>query len=366
VRQNFDMSADGKRGVVFPQPAAGQTEGSLHATFLLNMPVAEERRPPSQSCVPARVHRRRNLLRRRAVARRWRATDTRLGRDVAVKALPGELSHDAERLARFEREARLLASLNHPNIAAIYGVEEDHGTRLLILELVDGESLAETLVRGALGIEESLHVAAQIAEALEAAHEQGIIHRDLKPSNIKLRADGVVKVLDFGLAKAMDRVGLASPATSRSPTITSPAITQSGIILGTAAYMAPEQARGKAADRRADIWAFCVLYEMLTGKITFRGEAVADTLAAVIRAEPDWRLLPPATPPGVEALLRRCLKKDVRQRLQAVGDARIVLEEIRSGDGGFATRPSPSPGRGINVVLGWSEEVKRLVPTEAR
>jgi len=281
----------------------------------------------------------------------WRATDTKLGRDVAIKALPGALAHDAERLARFEREARVLASLNHSNIAAIYGLEEDHGTRFLILELVEGPSLADTLERGALVIDEALKLAVQIAEALEAAHEQGIIHRDLKPSNIKLRPDGVVKVLDFGLAKAMDSVGHTSPDATRSPTITSPAITQTGMILGTAAYMAPEQALGKSVDRRADIWAFgCVLYEMLTGKIAFRGEVVADTLAAVIRAEPDWQLLPPATPPRVEALLRRCLKKDVRQRLQAVGDARIVLEEVLSGEGASEISPPRTTARKMWLI----------------
>src|SRR5437870_1868431 len=217
----------------------------------------------------------------------YRARDARLDRDVAIKILPETFAADPERVTRFQREAKVLASLNHPNIAIIYGLEQAAGAHALVMELVEGEDLARRIARGAVPIDEALPIAKQIAEALEAAHEQGIMHRDLKPANIKVRPDGTVKVLDFGLAKAMDPVGSA-PNVSQSPTITTPAMTQVGMILGTTAYMAPEQARGKAVDKRADIWAFaCVLYEMLTGTRAFAGEDVTDTLAAVVRAEPD-------------------------------------------------------------------------------
>ena len=206
-------------------------------------------------------------------------------------------------LARFEREAEVLASLNHPNIAAIYGFEKSSGMHALVMELVEGEDLSQRIARGAIPIDEALPIAKQIAEALEAAHEQGIVHRDLKPANIKVRADGTVKVLDFGLAKAMDPPAGSSPNVSQSPTITTPAMTQAGMILGTAAYMSPEQARGKAVDKRTDIWAFgCVLYEMLAGHLAFKGETLSDTIAAILEREPDWGALPaatPATPPLV-------------------------------------------------------------------
>src|SRR5678815_1643715 len=223
----------------------------------------------------------------------WRAVDTTLGRQVAVKILPDAFASDPERLARFEREAKTLASLNHPHIAAIYGFEKSTGSHALVMELVEGEDLSQRIARGAIPLEEALPIANQIAEALEAAHEQGIIHRDLKPANIKVRDDGTVKVLDFGLAKLADSVGGAGPHTgsaalSLSPTMTSPAMTQMGVILGTAAYMSPEQAKGRPADKRGDIWAFgCVLYEMLSGKRAFEGDDVADTLAAVLRGSPD-------------------------------------------------------------------------------
>ena len=209
----------------------------------------------------------------------YRATDTKLKRQVAIKILPPAVAADADRLARFQREAEVLASLNHPNIAAIYGLEESGGMTALVMELVEGEDLSQRIARGAIPLDEALPIAKQIAEALEAAHEQGIIHRDLKPANIKVRADGTVKVLDFGLAKAMEPAAGSSPSVSMSPTITTPAMTQAGMILGTAAYMSPEQARGKAVDKRADIWAFgAVLFEMLTGTRAFPGEDITDTL----------------------------------------------------------------------------------------
>ena len=263
----------------------------------------------------------------------YRARDTELGRDVAIKVLPAALAADADRLARFQREAQLLASLNHPHIAAIYGVERNEGSPALILELVEGPTLADRIARGPLPVDEALLVATQIAEALEVAHEQGIIHRDLKPGNVKLRPDGAVKVLDFGLAKMMDPVNSGQRAVggfthSMSPTITTPAMTQAGMILGTAAYMAPEQAKGREVDRRADIWAFgCVLYEMLTGRRAFGGEDVTDTLAAVVLREPDWSALPLKTPPAIRRLLDRCLRKDPKQRLHHIADARLELAE---------------------------------------
>ncbi len=296
----------------------------------------------------------------------YRARDARLGRDVAVKVLPEAFARDPERMARFGREAKVLASLNHPNIAAIYGFEDSGGAHALVMELVEGPTLAERIggagSSGGLGaisptpaglpgpaatgtqtarkhgaaearafpIDEALRIARQIADALEYAHERGIVHRDLKPANIKISRDDAVKVLDFGLAKAVQ--GEASDADiGNSPTLTRMA-TQAGVLLGTAAYMSPEQAKAKPVDRRADIWAFgCVLYEMLTGKKAFDGETITDTLAAVVRAEPEWTLLPAATPARVRVLLQRCLQKDAKQRLQAIGEARISLEEVFSG-----------------------------------
>jgi Tol biopolymer transport system component/tRNA A-37 threonylcarbamoyl transferase component Bud32 len=260
----------------------------------------------------------------------YRGRDTRLKRDVALKVLSELFASDPDRLARFQREAEVLASLSHPNIAAIHGFEESNGTSALVMELVEGEDLSQRIARGAIPIDEALPIAKQIAEALEAAHEQGIIHRDLKPANIKVRPDGTVKVLDFGLAKLAESPAATSrgPAVlSMSPTITSPAmLTGVGMLLGTAAYMSPEQARGKVADKRSDIWAFgCVLFEMLTGKRAFNGEDVGDTLAAVLKTEPEWTLLPDGTPPSIRVLLRRSLNKDRQQRL---GDAGVVRLEI--------------------------------------
>ena len=257
----------------------------------------------------------------------YRAHDTKLARDVAIKVLPTNFVNDPERLSRFQREARMLAALNHPNIATIYGLEQSAGETCLVMELVSGETLAERVKAGPLPIEEALKIAVQIAEALEAAHEKQIIHRDLKPANVKVTPEGKVKVLDFGLAKAFadDR---ATEDISNSPTL-SRAATMQGVILGTAAYMSPEQARGKSVDKRTDIWAFgCVLYEMLSGKQAFHGEDVTDILAAVVRAEPDWNALPAGTPPKLRDLLRRCLKKDKTLRLRDAGDARIEILEI--------------------------------------
>ena len=270
----------------------------------------------------------------------YRATDTNLKRAVAIKVLPSSLAGDPERLARFQREAEVLASLNHPNIAAIYGLERSGGSSALVMELVEGPTLADRIALGAVPIDEALPIARQIAEALEAAHEQGIIHRDLKPANIKVRSDGAVKVLDFGLAKAMEPAAGSVAGVSQAPTVTTPAlVTGMGVILGTAAYMSPEQARGQAADRRSDIWSFgCVLFEMLTGKRTFGGEDVIDTLAEVRRAEPDWSALPQATPASIHRLLRRCLVKDrkssARRRLDPAN-----RDRRRGGESARGARP---------------------------
>jgi Tol biopolymer transport system component len=263
----------------------------------------------------------------------YRARDTKLNRDVAIKVLPDLFALDRDRLARFEREAQTLAALNHPNIAHIHGIE---GTAL-VMEFVDGEDLSQRIARGAIPLDEALPIARQIADALEAAHEQGIVHRDLKPANVKVRPDGTVKVLDFGLAKAAAAEGaIAAADAMQSPTFTSPArlrqgygeATQAGVILGTAAYMAPEQARGKVVDRRADIWAFgAVLYEMLTGRRAFEGDGISDVLASVLKSDPAWSSIPAGTPASIRRLLRRCLEKDPRKRLSAIGDARLDLTE---------------------------------------
>jgi serine/threonine protein kinase len=265
----------------------------------------------------------------------FRATDTKLKRQVAIKILPPLVAADHDLLARFQREAELLASLNHPHIAGIYGLDESAGVSALVMEFIDGEDLSARIARGALPIDEALPIAKQIAEALEAAHDRGIIHRDLKPANIKLRSDGTVKVLDFGLAKALEQGSAigdqGSAHLANSPTITSPAVTMRGTILGTAAYMSPEQARGKMVDRRADLWALgCVLYEMLTAARAFDGETTTDVLSAVVLKEVDWTKLPPRTPATVQRLLRRCLRKDARTRLQSAGEARIELDEALS------------------------------------
>jgi hypothetical protein len=270
----------------------------------------------------------------------YRARDTRLDRDVAIKILPEAFAVDEERVARFQREAKVLASLNHKNIAIIHGLEQAGNVHALVMELVPGEDLSQRIARGAIPLDEALSIARQIAEALEAAHDAGIIHRDLKPANIKVREDGTVKVLDFGLAKAMEPPPGSSPGASMSPTITTPAMTHAGIILGTAAYMSPEQARGKPVDRRADIWAFgVVLFEMLTGRRAFEGDDISITLAAVIMKEPEWRALPARTPSGLRRLLASCLKKDPRARLRDIGDARLQIEELLSGSPEEAGEP---------------------------
>jgi Tol biopolymer transport system component len=283
----------------------------------------------------------------------YRARDTRLGRSVALKVLPDAVAGDPDRLQRFEREAKLLASLNHPNLAVIHGVEHDGQRRVLVLELVEGEDLAKRIARGALPVDEALAIARQIADAVEAAHEQGVIHRDLKPANIVLGSDGAVKVLDFGLAKAIEGDPSASKL-SQSPTVLASSPTAAGVILGTAAYMSPEQARGKRVDRRADIFAFgCVLYEMLTGRMAFSGETVSDTLAAVLRADPDWSLLPAETPRAVTRLLQRCLEKDARQRLRDMGEARIALDAALRGNSGDDA-PAPAAVLRRPARLPWA------------
>ena len=264
----------------------------------------------------------------------YRATDTKLGRDVAIKVLPAEVAGDAERLARFEREARLLASLNHPNIAHVYGFEgatapDGSAVHFLAMELVLGEDLAERLKRGRIPVDEALDVARQIAEALEQAHEKGIVHRDLKPANVKLTPDGKVKVLDFGLAKAYagDTAAGSSADLSQSPTLAQTG-TQAGVILGTASYMSPEQARGRRVDKRTDIWAFgALLFELLTGDRAFAGETVTDVLAAVVHTEPAWDRLPTPVPAPIRRLLRRCLRKNADERLHDIADARLEIDE---------------------------------------
>ena len=268
----------------------------------------------------------------------WRAKDQKLGREVAIKTLPEEFAQDEERLARFEREAKLLASLNHPNIAAIYGLEEHNGTRFLVLELVEGDTLAERLKSGVIPVEESLKLALQIAEALEAAHEKGVIHRDLKPANIKVTPDGKIKVLDFGLAKALAGDG-SGVNLSQSPTL-SMAATQQGVILGTAAYMSPEQARGQEVDKRADVWAFgVVLFEMLTGRGTFDGGTVSDVLAGVLAKEPQWNTLPLNLHSRIRLLLERCIEKELKDRYRDIGDVRVDVQKVLADPDGVIVQP---------------------------
>jgi Tol biopolymer transport system component len=291
----------------------------------------------------------------------YRARDTKLGREVALKVLPESFAADPERVARMHREAQVLAALNHPNVAAIHGFEDSGDVHALVLEFVDGETLADRIARGPIPIQEALPIAKQIAEGLEAAHEQGIIHRDLKPANIKVRPDGAVKVLDFGLAKLAETTAepVTSPtALSMSPTITSPALMSGvGVLLGTAAYMSPEQAKGKPADKRSDIWAFgCVLFEMLTGTRAFGGDEVSDVLASVLAREPDLALMPAGAPPSIRRMLRRCLEKDRRRRLADITDARLEIDEAQT--------PSSADAAAVSVgvrVAGW----RRAVPWTA-
>jgi serine/threonine protein kinase/Tol biopolymer transport system component len=294
----------------------------------------------------------------------YRAHDMKLHREVALKILPDVFAADPDRLARFQREAQLLASLNHPHIAAIYGLEEvdvskssgQAGVRALVLELVEGPTLADRIVDGPIPLDEAVRIARQMVDALEAAHAQGIIHRDLKPANVKVRPDGSVKVLDFGLAKALDSapVGSEPPAP---PTITSPAMTRMGVILGTAAYMSPEQAKGRPADKRSDIWSFgCVLFEMLTGRLAFSSDDVSGTLAFILTREPSWNLLPPETPPSLRRLLGRCLEKDRARRLADIADARLELDEsiTEGAAAGGAPAPQPQTRATLPRWLPWS------------
>ena len=283
----------------------------------------------------------------------WQATDTQLNRQVALKILPDAFATDPDRLARFKREAQILASLNHPNIAAIYGLEESEGTRALVLELVEGPTLADRISKGAIPLEEALPIAKQIAEALEAAHEAGVIHRDLKPANIKVREDGTVKVLDFGLAKALDPAPDVDP--SQSPTLTA-AATQMGVVLGTAAYMSPEQASGETVDKRSDIWSFgVVLFEMLTARRLFEGKTVAHVMSAVIQVDPKWDALPTATPQPMMRLLRRCLAKDRQRRLRDIGDALTDLDEALIAPPADETAHAPpAQPAGWRQALPWA------------
>src|SRR5260370_4785800 len=268
----------------------------------------------------------------------YRARDSKLGREVALKLLPPQFMTDADRVARFEREARLLASLNHSHIGAIYGLEDSGNVSALVLELVEGDTLGDRVRRGPLPLAEALAIAQQVAEALDAAHRAGIMHRDLKPSNVKSTPDGVVKVLDFGLAKALAAEG-SGPDLLESPTMPG---TIAGVILGTAAYMSPEQARGQRVDKRTDTWAFgCVLFEMLTGFSAFARETVTDTIAAVVSAEPEWKSLPADTPASIRRLLTRCLQKDARRRIHDIADARIEIEDAMAAPAEADPVPKP-------------------------
>jgi serine/threonine protein kinase len=280
------------------------------------------------------------------------ADDTTLDRKVALKFLPEAFTSDPERMARFEREAKLLASLNHPNIAGIHGLEQSEGSRFLVLEYVEGETLQARLSKGALPLEDALDLCRQIAEGLEAAHEKGVIHRDLKPANVMITAEEKVKILDFGLAKALlDET--QSIDSSQSPTLTE-AMTRPGVILGTAAYMSPEQAKGKSVDKRADIWAFgCILYECLTGKKAFEGETVTETLAAILRGEPDWNRLSPSLHPRICFLLERCLEKKAKNRYGSISDARVDIQKVLADPSGVFVKPvtTEEPQTSMRTIL---------------
>ena len=293
----------------------------------------------------------------------YQAHDTKLGRDVAIKVLPEAFAHDPERLSRFQREAKMLAALNHSNIATIYGLEQSNGTSYLVMELVSGDTLAERIKRDcAVPIEEALAIAKQIAEALEAAHEKGIIHRDLKPANVKVTPEGKVKVLDFGLAKAFASEELGSDP-SNSPTL-SQAATMHGVILGTAAYMSPEQARGKAVNKATDIWAFgCVLYELLTGKQAFQGEDITEILAAVVKSEPDWTALPANISPSIRVLLQRCLRKDRRQRISDATDVRIEIEDAIAAPKDKGAMQAAPATRGWRERAAWAAAALFILTT---
>jgi serine/threonine-protein kinase len=292
----------------------------------------------------------------------YRAKDTQLKRDVAIKVLPDDLAHDSDRVSRFQREAEVLATLNHPNIAAVYGLERTADITAIVMELVEGETVAERFARGPIASNEALQIGRQIADALEAAHEKGIIHRDLKPANVKVTPAGVVKVLDFGLAAVAQESDVQATNATHSPTLTIGA-TRAGVILGTAAYMSPEQASGKLADKRADIWAFgVVLWEMLTGKPLFEGETISHTLAAVIMKEPDWTALPANTSSSIRTLLRRCLEKDRKRRLQAIGDARLEIDDALTTPAAGAGAPVvPVPRARWRAALPWAVTAMALL-----
>ena len=289
----------------------------------------------------------------------YQARDTTLDRDVALKVLPEAFTADPDRLARFEREAKVLASLNHPNIGSIYGLEEAEGVRALVLELVEGPTLADRIKQGPIPIDEALPIAKQIAEALEAAHEAGVIHRDLKPANVKVKTDGTVKVLDFGLAKAF-QPDASDVSIAESPTISlTAAATQMGMVIGTAAYMAPEQAKGKVVDKRADVWAFgAVLYEMLTGRRAFGGGDLSDTLAMVLMKEVDWSTLPADTPASVRKLLERCLARDPRRRLRDIGDAWLELEAPQASP---ASEPTEAATAAVPPLQVWQRPIPLVI-----
>ena len=297
----------------------------------------------------------------------WRAHHTALRRDDALKVLPDGLATDHDRLSRFQREAQVLASLNHPNIAHVYGLEHTGDAQALVMELVEGPTLADRIAEGPIPVDEALSIAKQVADALEAAHEHGVVHRDLKPANVKLRADGTVKVLDFGLAKVLEAVATTADV-SQSPTITSPAVTRMGVILGTAAYLSPEQARGRQVDRRADIWAFgCVLFELLTGRRAFDAESIPDALVSILTAEPAWSALPPMTPSQIRTLLARCLQKETQKRLPHIGVAKLEIEDALAALHGrpstSAIQPSGS-GRLHRVAL-WAMGIVAVAATAA-
>jgi eukaryotic-like serine/threonine-protein kinase len=333
----------------------GPTIVCSQATMADRLP--EEPRGPAQSLIGRQLgaYQMLSLLGVGGMGEVYRARDTRLQRDVAIKVLPHFFASDPERLRRFEREALLLAALNHPHIGAIYGVEDVDGVSALVLELVDGETLADRVRRGPVPLGEALTIAHQLADALDAAHERGIIHRDLKPANIKITTEGVVKVLDFGLAR-IDAADGAESELSQSPTVTVRG-TREGVILGTAAYMSPEQTRGRPLDKRTDVWSFgCVLYEMLAGHAPFAGETVSDTIAGILGQEPEWRALPETTPTGVRRLLQRCLEKDRKRRLRDIGDARMEIEALVSETPGAAdastAASSTSKVRRLSLAVG--------------
>jgi serine/threonine protein kinase len=290
----------------------------------------------------------------------YKATDTKLGREVAIKVLPEEFAQDAERVARFQREAKLLASLNHPNIASIYGLEESDGINFLVMKLVEGQTLDERIESSPILVEEALKFALQITEALEAAHEKCVIHRDLKPANIKVTSDGKVKVLDFGLAKAFAGEQ-ADPNLSNSPTLSDMA-TQQGLILGTAAYMSPEQARGKEVDKRTDIWAFgCVLYEMLTGKAAFQGEDVTEILAAIVKSGVNLDLLPANIHPRISEVLSRCLQKEQKKRYGGIGEAQYEIEQVLADPDGVFVKPVNAFSPKKRLQIGITRVVAAIV-----